>query len=158
MYWRGTDARRCPLPSGRYKVTVQVEDEAGFFASADTRVYLQQPREEIASVTQVEEGGGSALLLKSTAPDTRATEDTTWKVYVTDRNGDTLQEIAGHDLPSRVELPQNLASDDGVFYQVFVKDSMGNRFWSDTAEVGEFIAAEDKEEGEEQKFVWNAGF
>jgi hypothetical protein len=155
MYWRGTDARRFPLPSGRYTITVEVEDAAGFSSSAATRVYLQQPRDEIASVTQVQEEGKSALLLKSTAPDKQGTEDTTWKIYVTDRNGDTLHEIAGHQLPARVELPQHLA---GVFCQVFVKDSMGNRFWSDTTEVGEFIAANDKEEGEEQKFVWNAEF
>jgi|GEM_PF-1952663 len=158
MYWRGTDARRFPLPSGRYTITVEVEDAAGFSSSAATRVYLQQPRDEIASVTQVQEEGKSALLLKSTAPDKQGTEDTTWKIYVTDRNGDTLHEIAGHQLPARVELPQHLADNDGVFCQVFVKDSMGNRFWSDTTEVGEFIAANDKEEGEEQKFVWNAEF
>lgn len=158
MYWRGTDARQYPLPSGRYTVTVQVEDKAGFSTTADTQVYLQQPREEIATVTQVEEGGKSALLLKSTAPDTQAAEDATWKVYVTDRNGDTLHEIAGQQLPSRVELPQNLVNDDGVFCQVFVKDSMGNRFWSDNTEVGEFIAADEKDESEEQKFVWNLEF
>jgi len=158
MYWRGTDARRFPLPSGRYTVTVEVEDEAGFSSSADTQVYLQQPREEIASVTQVQEEGKSALLLKSTGTGAEGAEDATWKVYVTDRNGDTLHEIAGQQLPARVELPQHLAGDDEVFCQVYVKDSMGNRFWSDPTQVEEYIAAEEKEESEEQKFVWNAEF
>jgi len=158
MYWRGTNAQRFPLPSGRYTVTVQVEDEAGFSSSAATQVYLQQPREEIASVTQVQEEGKSALLLKSTAPDVEATDDTTWKVYVTDRNGDTLHEIAGQQLPARVELPQHLVADEEVFCQVYVKDSMGNRFWSDATRVREFIAEDEKEESEEQKFVWNAEF
>jgi hypothetical protein len=158
MYWRGTDARRFPLPSGRYTVEVEVEDAAGFSSRAATQVYLQQPRDEIASVTQVQEDGKSALLLKSTAPGARGAEDTTWKVYVTDKNGDTLHEIAGQQLPARVELPQRLAGNDGVFCQVYVKDSMGNRFWSETTAVKEFIAAEDKEEGKEQKFVWNAEF
>ena len=102
--------------------------------------------------------GKSAILLKSTAPDAPATENASWKVYVTDHKGDTLHEITGQQLPARVELPQHLASDDGVFCQVYVKDSMGNRFWSDTTAVGEFIAADEKEESEEQKFVWNAEF
>jgi hypothetical protein len=158
IYWRGTDARRFPLPSGRYTITLEVEDEAGFSSRAATHVHLQQPREEIASVTQVQEEGKSVLLLKSTAPDIQGTEDTTWKVYVTDLNGDTLHEIAGYRLPARVELPQHSTDNDEVFCQVFVKDSMGNRFWSDTTEVGECIAAEDKEGGKEQKFVWNAEF
>lgn len=158
MYWSGTDARRFPLPSGRYTVTVQVEDEAGFSSSAATQVYLQQPREELASVTQVQESGKSALLLRSTTPEMQGAEDATWKVYVTDRNGDTLHEIAGQQLPARVELPQYLADDGEVFCQVYVRDSRGNRFWSDTTVVGEFIAADEKGEDEEQKFVWNSEF
>lgn len=158
MYWRGTDARRFPLPSGRYTVTVHVEDEAGFSSSAAAQVYLQQPREELASVTQVVEEGESALLLKSTAPDEQGSEDAIWRVYITDRNGDTLNEITGQQLPARVKLPRHLTSNSEMFCQVYVKDGMGNHFWSETARIQEFIAADEKTESKERKFVWNSEF
>ena len=162
LHWAGIDARRYPLPSGVYTIKLQIHDAAGFAASASTEVYLHQAQGELATLEKVHQEGKTTLLLRNKNP---AGEARTWNVYITDHSDNELYKISGSTLPAKIILPEKVAQAQDLFCQLFVQDSVGNRYWTETTPVGQYIAAA-AEEGEgkkgeevkEQKLVWNTGF
>ncbi len=159
LNWAGIDARRYPLPSGVYTVNLHIQDVAGFATTASTEVYLHQAQEELATLDKVHKEGKTALLLRDKNP---AAESRAWKVYITDSNDNELYKISGTTLPAKIVLPQKVAQEQELFCQLYVQDSVGNRYWTKTTPVGQYIAADsigtEPGEMEEQKLVWNSGF
>jgi len=159
LNWAGIDARRYPLASGVYTVKLHIQDAAGFSASASTEVYLHQAQEELATLEKVHKEGKTALLLRNK---NSIAESHSWNVYITDSKDNELYKISGTTMPAKIILPESIAHDQELFCQLYVQDSVGNRFWTKTTPVGQYIAADAIEneniEVKKQKFVWNSGF
>jgi len=161
LQWAGIDARRHPLASGVYTIKLKIKDVAGFTASTSTEVYLHQPREELATLEKVHKEGETALLLRNKHS---AGESHTWKMYITDQSDNELYKVSGTTLPAKIILPENVTREQDLFCQLYVQDSMGNRYWTETTPVGQYIAADVEGEekkskgGKAQKLVWNTGF
>ena len=156
VYWSGIDARRYPLPSGHYNVTLQVHDAAGFSSSASTEVYLQQPQDEFATIEALTRDGDTVLMLRGR--EHGGTIPSTWKVYVTDKDENLVFKRSGSAMPTEIRLPDEIVQGRELYCQVYVRDNMGNRYWTDTAPVEQYIAADKGTETHERKLAWNTAF
>ena len=132
LEWRGTDAYNHRLETGRYTMVMQVWDIAGNRTQVATKFYLQPANQDMINISQVSIDGKNYLKLSPAEDQLVPVEQ--WSLELETPEGNSVFNKTGWDLPSLVEIPLNLETDQ-LICSVQSLDRLGNNAEIKTAQL-----------------------
>ncbi|WP_456431524.1 hypothetical protein [Thermosulfuriphilus sp.] len=145
--WRGADQAGHRIPDGRYRVSLQVWDQAGNTSVAEQDLIVVKG----APPVNLQARAFSEKMVIKFNIGSHPVPVSEWRLELWDKDGNLIAEYEGQRPPKFLTAPKK----EGLYYTLEVRDILGNRRFVRNEELKPIImrAAEEKKKAEEKKWV-----